>query len=330
MQFEVVKDILLSDTLVPDIFLSDIMPRLPSDAVKVYLYCLFLSKYKKEARPEDLAAKLDLSVDTVNAAFQILEHEALIVRTPNLISLTDIKEIELGKLYKRKTTSDGESAVSQTAMHIKRNQCIDSINKMFFQGLMAPSWYNAIDHWFSTYHFDEDVMVSLFKTCYDNNALNINYIEKVGRTWYLKGITNHWELEKYMESYEQIKAIGKTILQKLRLRRPLQAYEEEQIEIWLNDYGYDLPIIEEAFKLTVGKTNPFKSAHNILTRWNQEGIKTMDQLKAYQEASARGSDKREPAPGKVARRDNFQQRQYDDDFYDKLDQLSVLPKNKKG
>ena len=47
MQIEVVKDILLSDTLVPDIFLSDVMPRLPSDAVKVYLYCIFLSKYKK-------------------------------------------------------------------------------------------------------------------------------------------------------------------------------------------------------------------------------------------------------------------------------------------
>ena len=93
MQFEVVKDILLSDTLVPDIFLSDIMPRIPSDAVKVYLHCIFLSKYNKEARPEDLAAKLDLSLDTVNASFFILEQEGLILRTPNLVSLTNIKEI---------------------------------------------------------------------------------------------------------------------------------------------------------------------------------------------------------------------------------------------
>ncbi len=330
MQFEVVKDILLSDTLVPDIFLSDIMPRLPSDAVKVYLYCIFLSKYKKEARPEDLAAKLGLSADTVNAIFQLLEREGLILRTPNLISLTDIKENELNRIYKRKTTSDGDAAVSQTAINIKRNQCIDSINKMFFQGLMAPSWYNAIDQWFTTYHFDEDVMVSLFKTCYDSNALNIGYIEKVGRTWSLKGITNHWELEKYMETYEQTKTIGKTILQKLRLRRPLQAYEEDQIGVWLNDYGYDIAMIEEALKLTVGKSNPFKSAHTILTNWNKDGIKNIEQLKAYLEASAQKPDKREPAYGKVPRRDNFQQRQYDDDFYDKLDQSSILSRNKKG
>ena len=91
MQFEFIKDILLSDTLVPDIFLSDIMPGLPSDAVKVYLYCIFLCKYDKEALPEDLA-KLDLSVDTVKASFVLLEQEGLIVHTPKTISLTNIKE----------------------------------------------------------------------------------------------------------------------------------------------------------------------------------------------------------------------------------------------
>ena len=103
MQFEVVKDILLSDTLVPDIFLSDVMPRLPSDAVKVYLYCVFLSKYKKEARPEDMAAKLGMSFDTVKAAFVILEQEQLIIRTPHIVSVTDVKELELNKLYKKKS-----------------------------------------------------------------------------------------------------------------------------------------------------------------------------------------------------------------------------------
>ena len=47
MQFECCRDILLSDTLIPDIFLGDIMPDLPSDAVKVYLYCIFCVNTKK-------------------------------------------------------------------------------------------------------------------------------------------------------------------------------------------------------------------------------------------------------------------------------------------
>jgi DnaD/phage-associated family protein len=329
MQFEVVKDILLSDTLVPDIFLSDIMPRLPSDAVKVYLYCIFLSKYKKEARPEDLAAKLDLSIDTVNTAFFILEQEELIIRTPRVVSLTDVKEMELNKLYKRKTTSDSEQAISKSDSNIKRNQCIDSINKMFFQGIMAPSWYTAIDNWFLAFHFDEDVMVSLFKYCYDNNALNLKYIEKVGTTWSQKGISNHWELEKYMEACEKTKSIGKTIAQALRLGRKLTSYEERYLEIWLNEYGYEMPMIEEALERTAGKSNPnFKYIHSILTAWNKEGIKSREQLKAYLETAPHRNTRNDDASSKVARRNNFQQREYDDDFYERLDQLSTTRKDK--
>ncbi len=322
MQFEVVKDILLSDTLVPDIFLSDIMPRIPSDAVKVYLYCIFLSKYNKEARPEDLAAKLDLSMDTVNAAFFILEQEELILQTPKVVSLTNIKEMAISKLYKKKTTSDAEPTNSKTQTNIRRNQCIDSINKMFFQGIMAPSWYAAIDNWFLTYRFDEDVMVSLFKFCYDNNALNIKYIEKVAATWSSKNITNHWELEKYMEACEKTREIGKTIARSLRLGKKLTSYEEKYLETWLNEYGYDMTIIDEALKLTVGKSTPFKYAHNILTNWHKEGIQSLEQLKAYQEASFSTKRSKTPASsGKTPRRDNFQQRSYDDEFYDKLEKL---------
>ncbi|MGI6084727.1 MAG: DnaD domain protein [Acetivibrionales bacterium] len=322
MQFEFIKDIILSDTLVPDIFLSDIMPRIPSDAVKVYLYCIFLSKYNKQARPEDLAAKLDLSLDTVNASFIILEQEELILRTPDVISITNIKELAISKHYKKRTTSEANPADNKTKTNIKRNQCIDSINRMFFQGIMAPSWYAAIDNWFMAYHFDEDVMVSLFKFCYDNNAMNIKYVEKVAATWALKNITNHWELEKYMEACERTKEIGKTIARALRLGKKLTSYEEKYLETWLNEYGYDMVIIDEALKLTVGKSTPFKYAHNILTNWYKEGIQNLEQLKAYQEASTSSKGNRtKTSTGKTPRRDNFQQRNYDDEFYDKLGKL---------
>lgn len=327
MQFEIVKDILLSDTLVPDIFLSDIMLRLPSDAVKVYLYCIFLSKYNKKALPEDLAAKLDLSVDTVKAAFVILEQEELIIRTPNVVSLPNIKEQALLKIYKKRTTSDINPKEQQTQANIKRIQCIDSINKMFFQGLMAPSWYSSIDNWFLNYRFDEDVMVSLFKYCYDNNALNIKYVEKVAATWASKGINNHWELEKYMETRERTREIGKKVAFALSMGKKLTIYEEKHLETWLNEYNYDMPIIEEALKLTVGKSTPFKYAHNILTNWYKQGIKNLEQLKAYLEASPEKRTKSGTSSSKIPRRDNFQQRKYDDEFYNKLEQLSANRKD---
>jgi DnaD/phage-associated family protein len=125
-----------------------------------------------------------------------------------------------------------------------------------------------------------------------------------------------------MEACERTREIGKTIAKSLRLGKKLTAYEEKHLETWLNEYGYDMTIIDEALKLTVGKSTPFKYAHNILTIWHKEGIQSLEQLKAYQEASF--SSKRSKSStntGKKPRRDNFQQRRYDDSFYDKLENL---------
>lgn len=327
MQFESANELLFSDTLVPDIFISDIMPGLPSDAVKVYLYCIFLSKYRKEARPEDLGAKLGMSAESVNAAFTMLEKEGLIVRTPQSVTIVDVKEREIGRLYRMKTSSDAEEAVSRMSANIKRNQCVESINKMFFQGLMAPSWYTSIDHWFETFKFDEDVMVSLFKYCYDRNALNVRYIERVGATWAARGITNHWELEKYMELLEKVNEAGRQIVNKLRLNRKLTSYEERYLEKWINEYGYDMDVIDLALEKTTGKTNPnFRYIHGVLTGWYNEGLKTKDQiLAAMQAAPSRERRKPDEPPSK---RNNFMQRSYDDSFFEMLDKASVVGKGK--
>ncbi|HOQ75902.1 MAG TPA: DnaD domain protein [Thermoclostridium sp.] len=327
MQFETVNDILFSDTLLPDIFISDIMPNLPSDAVKVYLYCVFLSKYRKEARPEDLAAKLGMSVESINTAFTMLEKEGLIVRTPDMISVLDLKEREVSRLYRKKTSSDAFEAVSRTSMNIRRSQCVDSINKMFFQGLMAPSWYTSIDHWFETFRFDEDVMVALFKYCYDRNALNAKYIEKVGATWSSRGITSHWELEKYMELIEKVSELGRQIATRLRLNRKLTSYEERYLETWVNEYGFGMDIIDLALEKTTGKTNPnFRYIHGVLKGWYSDGLRTKEQILAAAQTAA-AKDRKMPGEA-VPRRSDFMQRSYDDSFFSKLDNVSVKGKDK--
>jgi len=322
MQFECCRDILLSDTLIPDIFLGDIMPHLPSDAVKVYLYCVFLCKYRKKAEPEDLAAKLGMSLDAVKAAFVVLEQEGLLTLNSDVVTITDIKEAELNKLYKRKTASDPENINSKTSANIKRLQCIESINTRFFQGLMPPSWYTAIDNWFSAYHFDEDVMVSLFQYCYDNKALNMKYIEKVGATWFQKGITSHWELEQYLLNQEKIRKTGNKIRKILRLSRNLTEFEEEYISKWINEYNFDMAVIEEALKRTAGQTNPsFRYINAILAAWHKDGIKNAEQLKAYLETAPEQS--KGQVSKKTGRRNNFQQRQYDDEFFEKLNRSNI-------
>ena len=55
-----------------------------------------------------------------------------------------------------------------------RASAIEAINNMFFQGIMSPSWYSDIDLWFKKFEFDEEVMIALFRYCFDKSALHKN------------------------------------------------------------------------------------------------------------------------------------------------------------
>ena len=64
--------LLLADTAVSDIFISEYLIDIHGDFVKVYLYCLFLSKHNKDISMLDLSKKTGLQLDRVKAAFNYL------------------------------------------------------------------------------------------------------------------------------------------------------------------------------------------------------------------------------------------------------------------
>jgi len=321
MYFDAMKGVLMSDTLVPDLFLSDYMPGMPPDAVKLYLYCSFLAKYGKKSEADELGARLDMETDVVNACFVYLEKEKLLFRTKTGFTMTDIKEQEINRLYRKRTDSLPEEALANTTGNIKRIQSIDSINRMFFQGLMAPSWYTAIDLWFHDYKFDEDVMVSLVKYCHDMKKLGLNYVKKVAETWHHANIRTNWDLERYMQDNEVFMTAKKKVTRLLRRPSPLTEPEENYLKIWLLEYQFSLDIISYAIEKTTSKTNAnFDYLHGIMKRWFKAGYKTKENVIEAENnlKKTRVQTNNKPGFEQVPKRDNFEQRTYDDDFFDKL------------
>jgi transcription initiation factor IIE alpha subunit len=104
MIFDTNISMLYSDTLIPDVFISEYMPSLESDFIKVYIYCLFLSKYRKKPSSEDIAKKLELQTQRVKEALVRLEELGLISRgtNENVITITDLKEREIKKVTGQK------------------------------------------------------------------------------------------------------------------------------------------------------------------------------------------------------------------------------------
>ncbi|NLD49783.1 MAG: DnaD domain protein, partial [Clostridiaceae bacterium] len=283
MFFESYKSILYSDTLIPDIFITEYMPLMDSDCVKVYLYCLFLSKYNKQASTEEFAKNLGMDIIKIKESLTRLEGIGILSWKEGGLVLYDLKEKEIKKMYRLKTTSSPDEAVYNCDRNKRRNEIIYTINNTFFQGVMSPSWYTDIDAWFERYRFDEDVMLALFQYCFDQKGLVKPYIEKVAESWKIRNIRNSFDLDNYSIEYKKFKDVRGAIVKKLKLGRNLTEYEEEYVEKWVMDYGYPMEIIDLALKKTTSKTNPnFNYINSIITDWYKNGLKTMEQIMLYE------------------------------------------------
>jgi len=321
MYFQEYKQILYSDTLVPDIFISEYLPSMPAEQVKVYLYCLFLSKYNRKTSTEDLSKKLGMTYDTVSNAIAGLVNLGVLKRDNDTINIVDLKEKEINKIYRLKATSTPEEAVSNSQRNNRRREIIAAINNNFFQGLMSPSWYTNIDAWFEKYKFEEDVMYALFQHCYDYKGLSPSYIEKVADNWHSKNIVNSFDLDAYFIQYQKIKDIKQKIVKKLKLNRLLTEYEEEYIEKWVEEFGFDFDIIELALKKTTSKTNPnFNYINAILKDWAENGLKNKEQIIEYEKSKKLlyNKSKKQVREQAVPQHGNFEQREYDKEYFDKF------------
>ena len=300
--------LLFSETVVPDIFFAEYLSQMPSDSVKVYLYMVFLSKYKKDIKLNDLSKKLALPLKELNDAISYLEANELITKKENGYIVSNLQEKTLHKLYKPNLTESPEK-VANVAKNKARARVIEHINNAYFQGIMGPSWYNDIDLWLTKYNFDDQVIIALFDYCFNRSALNKKYVQTVADAWGSNKIQTWNDLETYYQKQEKLMKVKKSIAKKLG-KQSLTQYEEAYIEKWLIDYNYDLNIIEIALKRTVFKNNPtFEYFNNIITDWHDRNLKTPDEINAFIEQHDKQKKDAKKLEKQVAK-ESFEQRQY--------------------
>ena len=314
MQFLDFKSLLYSDTLIPDIFISEFLPALNSEYVKLYIYCVFLAKYNKNPPLTEIASVLDIPADTVKQGFTFLDNLGLISWTDDGVVIKDLKEAEINRHFRPKTLSTPEEASKNADLHEKRRQVIDAINNKFFSGGMSPTWYLDIDTLFDNYKFEEDVMLLLFTHCNNHNGLSKHYIAKVAESWFNKGIRTSFDVDAYMREYKAFKEISKKVQKKLNLKKPLDEYQEGVVDKWVSKYKFSFEIIELALKKSLDAPNAgFSYYDKILGDWFNRGLDTVEKITADREA---GSKKiKVSAKSTTGISVNYEQREYDDEFY---------------
>ena len=94
------KNIIFNTTEVPDIFFSEYLSGMPGDYIKLYLYLLFISKYSKEVKVNDLSKNLALPLNVINEGMKYLEDNNLLLSKPQGFIMLDLQENMLKELYK--------------------------------------------------------------------------------------------------------------------------------------------------------------------------------------------------------------------------------------
>lgn len=301
---------LFSSTELPDVFFTEYLSQANGDYIKIYLYIVFLSKYGKDVKINDLSKKLNIDFKTIQEGIKYWEDNGVITKKNTGYIINNLQEIELHKLYKPKVALSSES-IKQTAQNQYRAKAIENINNLFFQGIMSPSWYSDIDLWFKKYSFDEEVMIALFQYCYNRSALHRNYIQTVAEAWFKNNVKTFSDLDSLFEKQEKLNTLYKSIGKKLGYTRALTEYEKGYIEKWTIEYAFDLNIIEIALKKTTAKTNPnFDYLDKLLSDWHDRGFKTTEEIENFlSEFKQKNKDikKLEKNTGY----NNYEQRKYD-------------------
>lgn len=303
------KSIMFSTTEIPDIFLSEYIGAMPGDYLKIYLYINFLSKYNGEININDLSKKLALSINAINEGMKYLEKEGFILRKPTGFVITDLQEKTLNELYTLKIKTSQEKVI-QNEQNKKRIKLMEYLNNKYFQGIMGPVWYTDIDTWMDKYGFDEQVIINLFDYCYSKSALHKNYVQVVAESWGLNKVKTLDDLEKYYIEQEKLMKMKKEIAKKLGRRSGLTQYEEAYIETWVNEYKYDMSIIEIALKKTTSRANAsFEYINNIIKDWNDRNLRTPAQVSQFLE-QRKQQNKTTKEIKKQVKKENFEQREY--------------------
>lgn len=332
----------LQTTQLPDSFIKEAMPRANGDFVKIYIYLLSTIHHPEvELSLSSIADLFACTEKDVLRALSYWEKEGYLSLKMDgdiLTGLTFCEPISTSKERSPHPVAEAAADPSAAAavpdpepidilLSPDRIQSLQEGNSEVQQILYVAETYlnrtlsrsdiTCILYFYDTLHMSADLLEYLIEYCVLHQKTSIHYIQKVGLEWHRSGFTSAKEAKEGSSSvrkeyYSVLNAFG------ISGRKPIPS-EMEFTDRWLNEYGFDLPLVLEACRRTVTKTggSSFAYAEGILSNWKKQNIHTMKDVEAedqrYQASRKKkaASDRDASRGGAPNRFHNFHQRDYD-------------------
>lgn len=325
-------------TLLSNIFIDDYMPEANGEFVKVYIYLLrALSTTPVSFSLEEMADHLLCTERDILRALKYWARQELLA-----LDFTDDKSLRAIALLPPRSKAPasetaGSSVPKQPApartapltpdrvRELKQNEEIVQllyIAEQYLGKTLSPSEIQKLLFFYDGLGFSTDLIEYLLEYCVSRSHKSIRYMETVALAWAQEGISTVAEAKKtnarYSKDYYSIlKALGITN------RSPVET-EVTLMDTWLKTYGFSLAVIQEACTRTVLQTGQasFQYADKILEGWKKKQVKSLEDIQALDaEYKKRKQEKKQAkapaAPASGNKFNNFQQREYNFDEYEK-------------
>lgn len=194
------------------------------------------------------------------------------------------------------------------------------ITEQYLGKTLTPSEMRKLLYLYDELHLSADLLEYLVEYCVTNNHKSVRYMESVGLAWAQSGIRTVSQAKQTAGSYKKeyfriLKALGITG------RVPVPS-EIERMDSWLKEYGFSMEIILEACSRTILKTGQpsFPYTDSILKDWNRRNVHSLKDIELldseHQKHHSAKEASRQARPVQN-RFNNFQQRTYDFQEYEK-------------
>lgn len=359
IEIQLHSDCQSTDTVVPNKFIDTYMPEANGEFVKVYLYLLqCVQSHSYICTVSAIADHFNHTEKDVVRALNYWQKQGLLALELNSEGNISICMTDLGRAASvpaeprpdtgspRLTISAVAPAKEPVSEHVppaalkkapgKHSYSADAllefqknpeISELFYvvetyiRHPLSENDMNTVLFWHEDLHFSTELIVYLLEYCITKGHTSMRYLDKVAQGWHADNITTVEQAKEDAAIHSQayygvMKALGIT-------GRSLIKSETAYIKKWTNEYGFDLPLIQEACRRTITATHQpsFEYTDSILTRWHGNQVHTLADVQALD--NARSKTRRttlEPAetPARKNAFNNFTQRTYD---YDKLEEL---------
>lgn len=268
---------------VSEIFILKYMKDMPQEAVKLYMYLLYVEANQINIEIETISKEINISLKDVKASLDYLQEKGLIIMMEEGFYIVDLQEKEVMELYTPKVTASKEMIEANQKKNNKREKIINDIESMYFAGNMKAEWYKKIILWFEKYNFSNEAMLGIFSHCFSDEVKPIAYVETVVKSMADKGVITINDLSKQIVNYDKKSKIIKFVKTELNLHKALTKPQERIVEKWIFDYNYDKEQIKLVIDKTINAQNVgFNYLDKIITEWYKQGLKTAEEILKYE------------------------------------------------